>query len=122
MKSITTVSLLCLLLNGGAAVAAPAAPAGHPAASASNGALPHKGKVLSATSAGQYTYIEVAETTSAGKTKTVWLAAPAITLKKGNSIGFDDGAEMHNFYSKTLNRTFPSVQFIGRVVLLANSK
>ena len=121
MKSITTVSLLCLLLNSGAALAAPAAPAGHSLPTANNGALAHKGKVLSAIAAGQYTYIEVAQNT-AGKQKTVWLAAPAIVLKKGNSIGFDDGAEMHNFFSKTLNRTFPSVQFIGRVVVLADAK
>ena len=121
MKLLTTVSLLCLLLNGGAALAAPAAPAGHAMAPAASGALPHKGKVLSAVAAGQYTYIEVAQTSGANK-KTLWLAAPAIALKKGNTIGFDDGAEMHNFFSKTLNRTFPSVQFIGRVVVLADAK
>ena len=94
---------LCALLVAGAAGAATA-----PAADG----LAHQGKVLSVLAAGQYTYIEVAE-----GGKTVWLAAPATPLKKDMQIRYEDGSEMLNFRSKTLNRTFPSVFFIGRLAI-----
>ena len=91
---------LCALLVAGAATAA-----------AADG-LSHQGKVVSVLAAGQYTYIEVAE-----GGKTVWLAAPATELKKDMQIRYEDGSEMVNFRSKTLNRTFPSVFFIGRLAI-----
>jgi hypothetical protein len=39
-------------------------------------------------------------------------------LKPGNIIRFDEGATMSNFYSKSLNRNFPSVLFVSRVDLI----
>lgn len=74
--------------------------------------LPYKGRVVSFINAGQYTYIEVAQ-----DKQVLWLAAPAIALKKDAIIRFEDGAEMRNFRSSSLNRTFPSIRFIGRVAL-----
>jgi hypothetical protein len=75
--------------------------------------MPHKGKVLSSIDASIYTYIEVSE-----NGKTVWLAAPTVAVKKGDTIGYDDGAVMTNFFSKSLNRTFETVIFVGRAVVL----
>lgn len=109
MKSFTAPIALCLLL---ACASAAAQQPGHAAPPAADSALPYKGKVVSVIDAGQYTYIEVAE-----DKKVIWLAAPAIALAKGSTIRFEDGAEMSNFRSKTLNRVFPSIRFINRVVV-----
>ena len=40
-----------------------------------------------------------------------------IDLAKGDTIRFDNGTVMNNFNSKILNRTFPSITFVGRVVV-----
>jgi hypothetical protein len=80
---------------------------------AANDQMPHKGKVISSINASIYTYIEVSE-----GGKTVWIAAPTLAVKKGDMIGFDEGAPMANFYSKTLNRTFDVVYFVGKAVVL----
>ena len=74
--------------------------------------LPQKAKVLSSIDAAGYTYLEVTQ-----NKKTLWLAGSKIAVKKGDVIRFDDGMVMTNFNSKTLNRTFPSVTFVNRVVV-----
>ncbi len=71
--------------------------------------MPRKGKVLNSMDASIYTYIEVDE-----KGKKVWLAAPTVAVKKGDTIRFSDGAVMSNFHSKSLNRTFESIVFVGK--------
>ena len=121
MKIIAALLALSAVLASAAAIAA--APAGHPSTNeaaallklpkqTADADLPKKGKVLSTIEATQYTYIEVVE-----DKKTIWLAAPTVALKKNNIIRYDDGSEMVNFHSKTLNRTFPSIIFVNRVVL-----
>jgi hypothetical protein len=116
-------ALLALSAVFASAVSIAAAPAGHPSTGeaaatlkqpkqTADADLPKKGKVLSTIDATQYTYIEVVE-----DKKTLWLAAPTIALKKNNVIRYDAGSEMTNFHSKTLNRTFPSIIFVNRVVL-----
>lgn len=91
-------------------------PAGHPASeNAGQGAasaeqLPLKGKVLSFVDAGGYTYVEVRE-----NNETVWIAAPQTELLKGIWIRYGKGSVMKDFFSKTLNRTFPSIMFVGRI-------
>ncbi|MFH1603805.1 MAG: hypothetical protein ABIH03_07855 [Pseudomonadota bacterium] len=92
-------------------------PAGHPPTNlkgkaAPEIALPQKAKVLSSIDASQYTYIEVTQ-----NKKTVWLAGSTVKVKKGDVIRFDDGMVMKDFHSKTLNRTFPAVTFVNRVVV-----
>lgn len=117
MKS--PLALLLLALASPLAAAAP--PAGHPpvdaaphgAAVAESG---HQGRVLSSIDAGQYTYIEVSE-----NGKTLWIAAPAVVVRAGNTIRFEDGMVMTNFHSKLLNRTFPSVTFVGGVVVTGSN-
>ena len=94
-------------------------PSGHPPMSAKGDAkgapaarLPQKAKVLSSIDTAGYTYIEVTQ-----NKKTLWLAGTTVAVKKGDVIRFDDGMVMTNFNSKTLNRTFPSVTFVNRVVV-----
>lgn len=124
MKSITALLLLSALLASVAAIAAP--PPGHPSPDAAatmlqlpkntpDADLPHQGKVISTIDTDQYTYIEVAQ-----DKKTVWLAAPKVALKKDSVIRYEDGAEMSNFHSKILNRDFPSIMFVNRVLVSTN--
>jgi hypothetical protein len=82
-----------------------------PGQSAAEGAAgPGQGVVLSTIDAGQYTYIQV----NSGGSQ-IWLAAPTTKLEKGQSIGWTGGTPMKNFQSKTLNRTFESILFVGKV-------
>lgn len=100
-----------------------APPPGHPSPAAAaemmqlpqhtpDAELTEKGKVLSAIDANEYTYIEVEQ-----DKKTLWLAAPTVAVKKGNVVRFEDGAVMTDFRSKLLDRTFPSIMFVSRVVI-----
>jgi len=83
--------------------------AGKTQPAAANDQMPRKGKVISSIDASIYTYVELTE-----NGKTVWIAAPTVKTKKGDMIRFSDGAVMSNFYSKSLNRTFPAVVFVGK--------
>jgi hypothetical protein len=92
-------------------------PADHPSVNTSRMAQPaalppltQKAEVLNAINVTQYTYLEVNQ-----DNKTRWLATTTTTAKKGDIIRFDDGTVMNNFESKMLNRTFPSITFVGRV-------
>ncbi len=76
---------------------------------AANDQLPRKGKVISSVDASIYTYIELSE-----NGKNVWIAAPTVKVKKGDTVRFSEGAVMSNFFSKSLNRTFESVIFVGK--------
>ena len=106
-----------------------ALPAGHPAMNAGNmpqnaselpksmqtASLPpltQTAKVLSTINASQFTYLEVTQDNN-----TRWLATTTSAAKKGDTIRFDNGTVMNNFNSKILNRTFPSITFVGRVVV-----
>ena len=118
MRSLTAI--LALTVFSASAIAATAAtPPGHPAAQAPAGApaaakaLPNKGKVVSTIDTGMYTYIEV----SRGK-ESEWIAVTSMPVKKGDTVAYDEGAVMTNFFSKTLNRTFPKVIFVGRAAVV----
>lgn len=74
--------------------------------------LTHKGSVISSIDGGGYTYIELTE-----NGKTVWIAAPMMVTKKGDSIRFTEGAPMTKYYSKSLNRTFESVTFVESAIV-----
>lgn len=104
--------LFAVTVFSASAIAAPAAQPAKNAPAAANqaaGAMPNKGKVLSTIDTGMYTYIEL----SRGKEK-VWIAVTAMPVKKGDTLAYADGAVMSNFYSKTLNRTFPQVIFVSK--------
>ncbi|NJD07521.1 MAG: hypothetical protein FIA97_13630 [Methylococcaceae bacterium] len=115
MRSATLAALLVTFSS----LAIAAAPAGAPTPGANPHAapvaapadLPHEGTVVSTIDASTYTYVEVSE---GGQTQ--WLAGTAIKLKKGDKIRYSDGTVMKDFYSKTLDRTFPTVLFVNSIV------
>jgi hypothetical protein len=86
-------------------------PAGHPPIeqNAPTAAI-HTGTVLETIPASNYVYIHVN-----GDAGDQWLAAPAKELKNGEIIRWAEGMLMANFFSKTLNKTFEKVYFIGGV-------
>lgn len=114
-----TVSCLLVLAAVSTVALAQPLPAGHPPTATkgagtglSDAQLPQKAKVLSSIDAAGYTYLEVTQ-----NKKTLWLAGTQVAVKKGDVIRFDDGMVMTNFNSKSLNRTFPSVTFVNRLVV-----
>ncbi len=71
-------------------------------------ALPsNEGIVVSSIDTTGYTYIELAN-----GNKTFWIAAPSTKVKNGDHLRFVESMSMHNFTSKTLNRTFDRVIFV----------
>ena len=75
------------------------------------------GKVVETMTSGGYTYALIEK----GDKKT-WVAVPETKIKKGGTITFLPGAEMTNFHSKTLNRTFDKIIFSGGVAEGPSSK
>ena len=65
-----------------------------------------KGEVLETHDAGSYTYLRLK--TKGGET---WAAVPATAVKKGAEVTVSDAAEMLDFESRTLNRTFDKIVF-----------
>jgi len=70
-----------------------------------------EGVVKEAMDSGGYTYVQVVQ----GK-KEVWVALPLIEVKKGDEIEVDTvhALVMRNFYSRSLDRTFPEILFASR--------
>jgi hypothetical protein len=86
--------------------AAPAPQAAQPAAGAAQAGDPLSGKVVETMSSGGYTYVCLEN----NGIKT-WVAMPMTMVKVGQQVTCKPGAEMKNFTSKTLNRTFGSIIF-----------
>lgn len=112
-------TLIAVTLLGISSLVWAAPPSGHPSVEQAGQALKlppseadliHEGKVLQAIPSNEYVYIEA----KSGGT-TLWIAAPATELKKGNTIRFPNGTVMSNFFSKRLQRTFDEVLFVGRI-------
>lgn len=74
-------------------------------------AIPVKGKVLETMDASGYTYLNVE--TDAG---TKWIAVNQTPVAVGEEITFMDGMVMQNFFSKSLDRTFPEIVFSSGLV------
>ncbi|MFC1844004.1 DNA-binding protein [Thermodesulfobacteriota bacterium] len=72
---------------------------------------PVKGKILETMDAAGYTYLNVA--TEAGE---IWVAVNQTAVKVGEDVTFMDGMVMQNFFSKTLDRTFPEIVFSSGLV------
>jgi hypothetical protein len=64
------------------------------------------GKVVETMNAGGYTYVSLEK-----DGKKTWIAIPVTEVKVGQKVTYLPGAEMRNFTSKTLNRTFESIIF-----------
>ncbi|MBF0126562.1 MAG: hypothetical protein HQM02_05055 [Magnetococcales bacterium] len=84
--------------------AATPVPASTPAAAPSN-----RGKVHAVLQSGGYLYLQI--NNDAGP----WLAVPSSPVKEGDSVVWGQGTLMQNFTSKTLNRTFAEILFLGGV-------
>jgi len=79
-------------------------------------ALPaNEGIVVSSIDATGYTYIEL---TNGGRT--FWIAAPSTKVKNGDHLRFVESMSMHNFTSKTLNRTFDRLIFVTSTQVKVN--
>jgi hypothetical protein len=100
-------------------------PAGHPpVAAAPAGADPHanmkpveikpgegkKAKVTQVLDTPNlpYTYLEVA----GAKGEKLWLVAPKMSVKAGDSIEYPEAPVMPNFFSKSLNKTFDKLSMV----------
>ncbi|RMF93979.1 MAG: DNA-binding protein [Candidatus Schekmanbacteria bacterium] len=68
---------------------------------------PITGKVKETFNSGGYTYINLEQEEG----KTLWIAVPEMKVKEGETVNLMPGTEMHNFTSKTLNRTFEKIIF-----------
>jgi hypothetical protein len=114
---------LLMLLAAAAATAAP--PPGHPSPTQAldllmpdkappASELPNQGKVVSSMDANEFTYIEVERNGSIE-----WIAVAKMAVKPGNTLRYEEGSVMTNFYSKLLKRSFDSVMFVGHVAVVA---
>ncbi len=69
------------------------------------------GKVVETMNSGGYTYILLEK--DGQKT---WVAIPETEIKVGEEVTLKPGAEMLNFHSNTLNRTFERILFSGGLI------
>ncbi len=66
------------------------------------------GTVVETMDAGSYTYVQI----DTG-TEKIWAAAPVCKVKVGDKLGVSKAMPMRNFKSKTLEREFETVYFVG---------
>jgi len=69
------------------------------------------GKVVETMNSGGYTYVLLEKSG-----KKTWVALPETKVVKGQQMSCQPGAEMVNFTSKTLKRTFDKIVFSAGVV------
>ena len=108
MKTILAMLALALTAVSGTAIAEPQ----HPAVADAHATIqqqPFEGEVLDMIDAAAYSYIQISSDKGP-----IWIAAPRIKLMKGDKLQYSGGAEMVDFHSKTLNRTFESIIFVGK--------
>ncbi|MEO5334580.1 MAG: hypothetical protein H7839_21400 [Magnetococcus sp. YQC-5] len=85
------------------------APGTPPAQAATQADTPSKGKVHAVEQAGGYTYLQINNETG------LWLAVPTSSVKEGDTVVWEKGTLMKNFSSKSLNRTFDEILFLGGI-------
>jgi hypothetical protein len=87
-------------------------PDGNPRASKKSTTMPgfFKGRVVEVINAGRYVYLQI----DTGK-KRVWVAVPSFDGKPGDKVLVPPGVPIANFHSKTLNRQFKMIYFVGSV-------
>ena len=68
------------------------------------------GTVVETINTGGYTYVQV----DTGKEK-IWAAAPEFQVKVGDLVTVPTGMLMRNHHSKTLDRTFDQIYFVGKI-------
>ena len=77
---------------------------------------PNTGTVLSILDTDMYTYIEISGKTD--KDPSVWLATTKVKVAKGDAVRYGAGNVMTNFPSKSLNKTFPTLIMIDKVLVV----
>jgi hypothetical protein len=75
------------------------------------------GKVVETVDSGGYTYICLEK-----DGKKTWVALQTMKVKVGDEMDLMPGAEMNNFTSKTLNRTFDKIIFSGGLAVTPSDK
>ncbi|AYV13233.1 NrfJ [Shewanella algae] len=70
----------------------------------------HEGTVVDTMNSGGYTYVQIKEAD-----KTFWAAGPQVAVAKGDKVQVTEQMWMTNFTSKTLNRTFDKLMFVGEI-------
>ena len=71
----------------------------------------YSGEVLEIFESGGYSYVRFQ-----AKDKEYWTASNYTSLSKGDKISLDGAYPMHDFYSKSLDRTFKLILFSNRIV------
>ncbi|MCU7924317.1 MAG: hypothetical protein KZQ88_16635 [Candidatus Thiodiazotropha sp. (ex Dulcina madagascariensis)] len=130
MKLLLPVYALTALFAAAAVAEVAELPTGHPPVdhnaianeAAKNMPAPdlasmNHGQVVSVINTQGYTYIELSQ-----DEKITWVAVPEIEVKAGDRVYYNNGPAMQNFKSRTLDRTFESVIFLGRVVINADAQ
>ncbi len=110
MKRLNTIAALLLATTAVTTQAATPPPAPAMAAQATPTTTSLKGEVLETRSVDSYTYLRLK--TAQGE---VWAAVPTTAAKKGSQVTIGNTMVMHNFESKTLNKTFDKIVF-GQIV------
>lgn len=122
LKLFAAVLMLALPVTGhGGEAKSPASslPKGHPPIGAPQAVAPaFAGKVVKTMDSGGYTYIHLQQKGG----KKIWVAVPTTKVKVGKQVALLPGAEMRNFKSKTLNRTFDSIIFSEGIAPTAGGK
>lgn len=70
----------------------------------------YEGTVVSTTDAANYTYVELEK-----DGKKFWAAGPQTAVKVGDKVVLTGVSEMHNFQSKSLNRSFETILFAAQI-------
>ncbi|MFQ5645427.1 MAG: hypothetical protein ACE5GM_00725 [bacterium] len=73
----------------------------------------HSGVVITVINTKGYTYIEYKH-----EDDKMWVAVPQMEVKVGDRVKFEGGYMMSDFHSKSLNRTFSTIFFVGEVEVL----
>jgi hypothetical protein len=68
----------------------------------------HSATVLETMDGGGYTYVKLDEDGAV-----YWAAAPAAQVAVGDRVNFSEQMKMQNFTSRSLNRTFDELMFVG---------
>ena len=70
----------------------------------------HEGTVVDTMNGGGYTYVQIKEADT-----TFWAAGPQTEVSKGDKVAVVEQMWMNEFTSKTLNRTFDKLLFVGQI-------
>lgn len=106
MKTLTTAAALTILAAcAGCTLSGQAV---KPAASPTQGITLLSGKVVETFDGGGYTYVNLLK-----DGQNTWVAAPVMKVTVGQELELLPGAEMPDFTSKSLNRTFKKIIFSG---------